>query len=156
MDAPVTTAPPPAVPKKKSELIRPLGDRLLVRIAPGAAMTPGGIYLPDVHQKRPGRGEVVTVGDGVESSLKAGDVVLFSDFAAVDVEGEKDLVLIREGEVCAVMEGEVGPTLTAEKAAAETAKAEAAAAKAATAAAHKAAAAAAEDEPHHARHGSKK
>lgn len=57
--------------------IKPLGDRVLVKIKEAEEKTDGGILLPTTAQSKPQGGEVVAIGEGksignakVESSVK--------------------------------------------------------------------------------------
>jgi chaperonin GroES len=64
-------------------MLKPLGDRVLIRPKEQDAVTRGGIMLPDMARKRPFEGEVIAVGSGrtmkdgtrASLSLKVGDVV---------------------------------------------------------------------------------
>ena len=66
--------------------VKPLGDRIFVKVSPAEEKTAGGILLPDNAQEKPQIGEVVAVGpgkrydDGSRSELdvKVGDKVLYS------------------------------------------------------------------------------
>lgn len=44
--------------------IKPLGDRILVKIKTSEEKTTGGILLPTTAQTKPQAGEVVAVGEG--------------------------------------------------------------------------------------------
>ena len=44
--------------------VKPLGDRVLVKIKTSEEKTTGGILLPTAAQSKPQRGEVVEIGDG--------------------------------------------------------------------------------------------
>lgn len=44
--------------------IKPLGDRVLVKLKPAEEKTEGGILLPTTVQTKPQGGEVVAVGEG--------------------------------------------------------------------------------------------
>ncbi|KAE8669181.1 20 kDa chaperonin [Hibiscus syriacus] len=62
--------------------IKPLGDRVLVKIKEAEEKTEGGILLPTMAQSKPQGGEVVDVGEGktvgktkLESSVKTGGKV---------------------------------------------------------------------------------
>lgn len=44
--------------------IKPLGDRVLIKIKDSQEMTDGGILLPTSAQSKPQGGEVVAVGEG--------------------------------------------------------------------------------------------
>lgn len=47
--------------------LKPLGDRVLVRIAEAEAKTAGGILLPDSSKEKPQVGEITEVGSGTRS-----------------------------------------------------------------------------------------
>ncbi len=70
--------------------LKPLGDRVLLRVQEAAAVTAGGVVLPESAKARPMAGEVVRTGPGkwdeeggarVEPKVKAGDRVLFFKYA---------------------------------------------------------------------------
>ncbi len=93
--------------------LRPLSDRLVVKLfdAPGAS--PGGILLPDSAKKRPARGQVVAVGPGkrladgqlVPLQVAVGHVVLFSTYAGNDVDvGGVTYTIMREDDILGVEE----------------------------------------------------
>lgn len=44
--------------------VKPLGDRVLVKIKDAEEKTQGGILLPSTAQSKPQGGEVVSVGEG--------------------------------------------------------------------------------------------
>jgi len=44
--------------------VKPLGDRVLVKIKTSEEKTTGGILLPTTAQSKPQSGEVVEIGDG--------------------------------------------------------------------------------------------
>ena len=65
----------------------------------------GLIVVPEVSQRRPSTGSVVSVGDRVEH-FRVGDSVLYSNFAghAMDV-GEVTLRILHEKEILAAVKG---------------------------------------------------
>ncbi|CAJ2629693.1 unnamed protein product [Trifolium pratense] len=83
--------------------VKPLGDRVLVKIKDAEEKSVGGIILtPTTAQSKPQGGEVVAVGEGktvgkskVEISVKAGAQVVHSKYAGTEVEfnGSKHLIL---------------------------------------------------------------
>ncbi len=93
-------------------MIRPLGERVIVKPVPSEEKTKSGLYIPDNAKERPQQGEVIAVGSGrlldngtrVAIDLKAGDTVLFSKFAGTEVklDGEEYLIL-READVIGVL-----------------------------------------------------
>ena len=58
-------------------MLKPLGDRIVVKPLESEEKTEGGIYLPDTAQEKPQKGEVVAVGPGrvVESGPNAGKTI---------------------------------------------------------------------------------
>ena len=93
--------------------IRPLDDRVVVKILDAEEMTKGGIVLPDSVKEKPSRGKVVALGvgrlmddgDRAPMALKKGDTVLFGKYSGTEIkiDGNEHNVL-REGEVLAVIE----------------------------------------------------
>jgi chaperonin GroES len=94
-------------------MIRPLGERVVVKPLPMEEKTKGGIVLPDTAKEKPQKGEVVAVGPGrlldngqrVAIDLKVGDKVLYSKYAGneIKIDGEEYLIL-RENDVLGVLE----------------------------------------------------
>ncbi|KAL5065750.1 hypothetical protein RYX36_027487 [Vicia faba] len=96
----------------KHTLLKPLGDRVLVKIKDAEEKTVGGIILPSTAQSKPQGGEVVAVGEGktvgnnkVEISVKAGAQVVYSKYAGTEVEfnGSKHLIL-KDDDIVGILE----------------------------------------------------
>ncbi|MEX0943481.1 MAG: co-chaperone GroES [Pseudomonadales bacterium] len=93
--------------------IRPLQDRVVVRRTEEETKTAGGIVLPGSAAEKPSQGEVLAVGPGKKLDngsvqvvdLKAGDKVLFGQYAGstVTIDGE-ELLIMTENEVFGVIE----------------------------------------------------
>ena len=88
--------------------VRPLADRVLVKVDKVETKTASGIIIPDTAKEKPQRGKVVAVGNGTkdeEMILKAGDEVLYGKYAGTEIEndGEKYLMM-RQSDVLAVVE----------------------------------------------------
>ena len=89
-------------------MLKPLADRVLIRLEAKEEKTKSGIFLPDTAKEKPQRGKVVAVGNGTkdeEMILKAGDEVLYGKYAGTEIEndGEKYLMM-RQSDVLAVVE----------------------------------------------------
>ena len=92
--------------------IRPLHDRVVIRRVEEETKTAGGILLPGSAAEKPSQGEVVAVGNGIIKDngdvrpldVKAGDKVLFGQYAGstVKVDGE-ELMIMKESEIFAVL-----------------------------------------------------
>ncbi len=90
--------------------IRPIDDRVVIRVLEAEEKTAGGILLPDAAQEKPQRGEVVAIGngrlldDGKRAALELGkgDVVIFGKYSGTDVKIDgKEFKIMREAEVLA-------------------------------------------------------
>lgn len=92
-------------------MLKPLGDRVIIRVLEQEEKTAGGIYLPDTAKEKPSRGEVVAAGPGkmtddgkrVALDVKAGDTVIFSKYAGTEVKfGGTDYLIVSERDILAV------------------------------------------------------
>ncbi len=93
--------------------LKPLGDRIVVRVLAHEEKTKSGIVLPDTAKEKPTEGEVIAVGSGKlldngqkqPVELKPGDRIIFSKYAGTEVkiDGE-ELVIFSERDVLAVIE----------------------------------------------------
>ena len=90
--------------------VKPLADRVFVKVSSAEEKTAGGIYLPDNAKEKPQVGEVVAVGpgkrndDGSRSPLEVGvgDKVLYSKYAGTDIKVDgNDYVLLAEKDILA-------------------------------------------------------
>jgi len=94
--------------------LKPLGDRIVVKVVTQEEKTKGGIVLPDTAKEKPQEGEVVAVGSGkvlengqkLPLEVKVGDKIIFSKYAGTEVkiEGE-ELIIFSERDVLAVVQG---------------------------------------------------
>ncbi len=93
--------------------VKPLGDRVFVKVSPSEEKTPGGILLPDTAKEKPQVGEIAAVGpgkrsdDGVrqEPEVKIGDKVLYSKYAGTDIKlGTEEYVLLSEKDILAIVD----------------------------------------------------
>lgn len=94
-----------------SVALKPLGDRVVVKVLEQEERTKGGIVLPDTAKEKPQQGKVIAVGPGrildngqrVPPEVKVGDQVLFAKYGGTEVEidGEEYLVL-RESDILAI------------------------------------------------------
>jgi chaperonin GroES len=96
-----------------ANILRPLGDRVVVRPAARDEATKSGILLPDTSKERPQRGEIVAAGKGrlnddgerVEMDVKVGDTVLFAKYAGTEFKHEdEDLLILSEKDILAIIE----------------------------------------------------
>ena len=73
--------------------IRPLADKLVIKVIDDAEQTSGGIFIPDSAKEKPQKGEVVAVGSGKTldngekepMEVKVGEIVLYAKYAGTDI-----------------------------------------------------------------------
>ena len=93
--------------------LRPLHDKVLVKRTEEEETSSGGIILSGSAKEKPSQGEVISVGAGKKNdsgevspvNLKAGDVVLFGQYAGneVKLDGE-DYLIMSENDIFGVIE----------------------------------------------------
>ena len=74
-------------------MIKPLGDRIVIKVVEDTEQTSGGIFIPDSAKEKPQKGEIVAVGLGKVNDkgerepmdVKVGDVVLYAKYAGTDI-----------------------------------------------------------------------
>ena len=74
-------------------MIKPLGDRIVIKVIEDTEQTSGGIFIPDSAKEKPQKGEVVAVGLGKMNDkgerepmdVKVGDKILYAKYAGTDV-----------------------------------------------------------------------
>ncbi|NLV98411.1 MAG: co-chaperone GroES [Clostridiaceae bacterium] len=92
--------------------IRPLGDRVVIRMLESEETTKGGIVLPSSAKEKPQVAEIVAVGPGgiiegkdVIMEVEVGDRVLISKYAGTEVKVDDDeFTILRQGDILAIVE----------------------------------------------------
>ncbi|HAG10529.1 MAG TPA: co-chaperone GroES [Desulfotomaculum sp.] len=93
-------------------MIRPLGERVVIKPLPGEEVTKGGIVLPETAKEKPQEGEVVAVGPGrlldngtrVSIDLQVGDKILFSKYAGNEIKlDDVEYLIMRESDILGVI-----------------------------------------------------
>ena len=93
-------------------MIKPLGDRVVIKVSEGDVKTASGIVLPDTAKEKPQEGVVVAVSEGkhvdgkkVALDVKVDDKVIFSKYAGTDVKVDgTDYLIVRDSDILAVIE----------------------------------------------------
>lgn len=93
-------------------MLKPLADRVVIRLVEKEEKTKSGIFLPDTAKEKPQEGEVVAVGAGkvyengqrVALEVNVGDRVMFAKYAGTEVEldGATHLIL-SERDILAIL-----------------------------------------------------
>lgn len=92
--------------------IKPLGERIVIKVLESEEKTKSGIVLPDTAKEKPQMGKVLAVGSGklldngqrAPMDVKANDKVLFAKYAGTEVklDGEEYMVL-KESDILAII-----------------------------------------------------
>ena len=85
--------------------IKPLGDRILVKVNPPETRTKGGIILPDTAQEKTQNGTVIAIGDSDQIKVKVGDKVMYDKYAgtSIKIDDEEHLIL-KMNDILAIIE----------------------------------------------------
>lgn len=94
-------------------MIKPLGDRVVIKVLEREEKTKSGIVLPDTAKEKPQEGKIVAVGTGkllengqrVALDVKEGDKVIFSKYAGTEIKIDgQDYLILSERDVLAIIE----------------------------------------------------
>ena len=74
-------------------MLKPLGDRIVIKVVEDTEQTSGGIFIPDSAKEKPQKGKVVAIGTGktldsgekAPMEVKVGEIVLYAKYAGTDV-----------------------------------------------------------------------
>ncbi|MDR1957052.1 MAG: co-chaperone GroES [Treponema sp.] len=86
--------------------VKPLADRVMVKLEKNETKTAGGIIIPDTAQEKTQTGLVVEIGDDSEViKVKAGQKVLYDKYAGtqIKIDGVEHLIL-KMSDIIAVIE----------------------------------------------------
>ncbi|HEX2054032.1 MAG TPA: co-chaperone GroES [Actinomycetota bacterium] len=92
--------------------LKPLGDRVLVKVEESENALPSGLVIPDTAKEKPQEGRVLAVGPGsyhdgqrIPLDVKEGDRILFSKYGGTEVKvGGEELMILNERDVLAVVD----------------------------------------------------
>lgn len=87
--------------------VKPLGDRVLVKMEKEEEKTKGGLFIPETAQEKTQIASVVAVGDDKdEIKVKVKDRVMFDKYAGTQIKIDNDDHLILSmADILAVVEG---------------------------------------------------
>ena len=95
-------------------MLKPLGDRIVVKAVDAEATTAGGILLPDTAKEKPQTAEVLAVGPGktldngtvVALEIKVGDKVVYGKYSGTEIKVDgQELIILRQDDVLGIVEG---------------------------------------------------
>ena len=93
-------------------MIKPLADRVLIKMTEAEETTKSGILLSTASKEKPQVAEVVAVGPGgvvdgekVEMSVKIGDKVITSKYSGTEVKYEgEEYIIVKQSDILAIVE----------------------------------------------------
>ena len=92
--------------------IKPLADRVVVKVIEPEEQKKGGIIIPDTAKEKPQQGEVLAVGPGrvtdngqkIPLEVKVGDKVIFGKYSGTEVTvDDEELLILRESDILAIV-----------------------------------------------------
>ena len=78
--------------------VKPLEDRVLLKVLFAEEKTKGGIFIPATAQEKTQEGLVIAVGDSDKVKVKPNDKVIYSKYAGTEIkiDGEEHLLIKHE------------------------------------------------------------
>ena len=92
--------------------IKPLGERVVIKMLETEETTKSGIVLPGSAKEKPQVAEVVAVGPGgvvdgkeIKMEVKVGDKVLISKYAGTEVKlDNQEYTILKQSDILAIVE----------------------------------------------------
>ena len=92
--------------------LKPLCDRVVVKMVEAEETTASGIILTASAQEKPQVAEIIEVGPGgvvdgkeVKMEVKVGDQVIYSKYAGTDVKlDDEEYIVVKQSDILAVIE----------------------------------------------------
>ncbi len=93
-------------------MIKPLADRVLIKMVAAEETTKSGIILSASSQEKPQIAEVIEVGPGttidgekIEMQVKKGDKVITSKYSGTEVKYQgEEYIIVKQADILAVVE----------------------------------------------------
>ncbi|WKY45933.1 co-chaperone GroES [Eubacteriaceae bacterium ES2] len=92
--------------------LKPLGDKVVVKVKAEEVKTSSGIVLPGSAQEKPQQGIVIAVGSGeivdgkkVPLDVKVDDEIIYSKYSGSEIKiGNEEFLIIRQSDILAIVE----------------------------------------------------
>ena len=94
-------------------MIKPVADRILIKMVEGEEKTQSGIILSSGAKEKPQVAEVIEIGPGITGTpekevkmyIKKGDKVIVSKYSGTEVKyGGEDYIIVKQDDVLAIIE----------------------------------------------------
>ncbi len=92
--------------------IKPLGNRVLIKVKETEEKTKGGIFIPQTAQEKTQRGIIEAVGPGkkndkgelVAMEVKAGDEIIYDKYAGTQIKiDDADYLILSSDDILAIV-----------------------------------------------------
>ncbi len=93
-------------------MLKPLGDRIVIKALDAETQTSGGIILPETAQEKPQQGEVLAVGPGKmldngkmsAVDVQIGDKIVYAKYRGTEIKvGGEDVIILTAGDVMGIL-----------------------------------------------------
>ncbi len=93
-------------------MLKPLGDRIVVKTLEAETTSAGGIVLPDSAKEKPQQAEVLAVGPGkvmdngkrIAPDVQVGDKVVYSKYGGTEIKvSGEEYVILRADDVLGIL-----------------------------------------------------
>jgi chaperonin GroES len=94
-------------------MIKPLGEKILVKPIDMKEVKKGGIFIPDTAKEKPQEGEVISLGTGkklengkvIPFEVHKGDKVLFGKYSGTEVKiDDVDYLIMSQDDILGIIE----------------------------------------------------
>jgi chaperonin GroES len=94
-------------------MIKPLGEKILVKPIDVKEVKKGGIFIPDTAKEKPQEGEVIALGTGKKTEdgkvipfeVNKGDKVLFGKYSGTEVKiDDIDYLIMSQDDILGIIE----------------------------------------------------
>ena len=92
-------------------MLKPLADRVIIKMLEGEETTKSGIILSEASKEKPQIAEVIAVGPGKEDGkkiamyIKVGDNVVINKYSGTEIKYQgEDLIIVKQDDILAIAE----------------------------------------------------
>ncbi|MEG0872638.1 MAG: co-chaperone GroES [Clostridia bacterium] len=93
-------------------MLKPLGDKVIVKLVEIEKTTKSGIVLPEAAKEKPEVAEVIAVGPGgmidgkvVKMEIKLGDRIVFSKYSGTQIKySGEEYIILKQSDILAIVE----------------------------------------------------
>ncbi len=85
--------------------VKPMGDRVLVKMEEVAQKTASGLFIPQTAQEKTQIGIVEAIGDSDKIKVAVGQKVMYEKYAGTDIKvNDQEMLILKAENILAVIE----------------------------------------------------